>query len=188
MDELVVQVKRVTDALERIAGIRSKTPEDDLISWLASRGKEIETVERIDKKKEKVFYGCIFCWYWSFVILFFLNIIFFCFLSMGKKWMWVITIEEARIQVFDYRKGKLWRNTYAWILQQRLLLKYKYQIATKTMEQNTSKQISVKEAALRSVYKYSLLLLFLSLLLFFFETDWMQRNRVKKVKYRYSGS
>jgi len=61
MDELVVQVKKVTDALERIAGMRSKTPEDDLISWLASRGEEIETVERIDKKKEKVFYGCIFC-------------------------------------------------------------------------------------------------------------------------------
>lgn len=32
MNELVVQVKRVVDALERIAEIRSKTLEDDLIS------------------------------------------------------------------------------------------------------------------------------------------------------------
>jgi len=53
IDELVIQVKRVADALERIAGIRSKTPEDNLISWLVSGGEEIETVERIDKEKEK---------------------------------------------------------------------------------------------------------------------------------------
>ena len=37
--------------LERIAGIRSKTPEDDIISWLESRGEETETLERIDKGK-----------------------------------------------------------------------------------------------------------------------------------------
>ena len=53
MNELVVQVKRVVDALERIAEIRSKTLEDDLISQLASGGEETETVERIDKGKEK---------------------------------------------------------------------------------------------------------------------------------------
>jgi len=69
-----------------------------------------------------------------------------------------MTIEEARIQVFDYRKEKLQRNTSAQILQQRLLLKYKYQIAMETAEQNTSKQISAKETALQNVYKYSLLL------------------------------
>ena len=37
--------------LERIAGIRSKTPEDDIISWLESGREEIEVVERIDKGK-----------------------------------------------------------------------------------------------------------------------------------------
>jgi len=37
--------------LERIAGIRSKTLEDDIISWLESRGEETETLERMDKGK-----------------------------------------------------------------------------------------------------------------------------------------
>jgi len=32
VNELVVQVRRVADALERIAGMRLKTPEDDIIS------------------------------------------------------------------------------------------------------------------------------------------------------------
>jgi len=32
VDELVVQVRRVMDVLKRMAGVRSKTPEDDLIS------------------------------------------------------------------------------------------------------------------------------------------------------------
>jgi len=32
---------------------------------------------------------------------------------------------------------------------------YKYQIAMKTVEWNTSKQFSTKETALRNVYKYS---------------------------------
>ena len=31
---------------------------------------------------------------------------------------------------------------------------YKYQIATKTVEQNTSKQVSAKETALQNVYNY----------------------------------
>jgi len=39
--------------LERIAGIRSKTPEDDIISWLESRGEETETLERMDKGKDR---------------------------------------------------------------------------------------------------------------------------------------
>jgi len=51
VDELVVQVRRVADALERIAGMRPKTPEDDIISWPESGGEETETVERIDKGK-----------------------------------------------------------------------------------------------------------------------------------------
>jgi len=51
VDELVVQVWRVADALERMAGVRSKTPEDDIISWPESGGEEMETVERMDKGK-----------------------------------------------------------------------------------------------------------------------------------------
>jgi len=53
MDELVVQVWRVTDVLERMAGMRSKTPEDDLISWPESGGEEMETGERMDKGKQR---------------------------------------------------------------------------------------------------------------------------------------
>jgi len=51
MDELVVQVWRVADVLERIAGMRSKTPEDNIISWPEFGGEETETLERIDKGK-----------------------------------------------------------------------------------------------------------------------------------------
>jgi len=53
VDELVIQVWRVTDVLERMAGMRPKTPEDDLISWLESRGEETEIVERLDKGKQR---------------------------------------------------------------------------------------------------------------------------------------
>jgi len=53
VDELVVQVRRVADALERMAGVRSRTLEDDLISWPESGGEETETVERIDKGKQR---------------------------------------------------------------------------------------------------------------------------------------
>ena len=51
VDELVVQVRRVVDVLERIAGMRSKTPENDIISWPESGGEETETLERMDKGK-----------------------------------------------------------------------------------------------------------------------------------------
>jgi len=51
VDKLVVQVWRVVDVLERIAGMRLKTPEDNIISWLESRGEEMETLERMDKGK-----------------------------------------------------------------------------------------------------------------------------------------
>jgi len=50
---VIVQVWRVADALERIAGMRSMTPEDDVISWPESGGEEIETVERIDKGRQR---------------------------------------------------------------------------------------------------------------------------------------
>jgi len=53
VNELVVQVWQVTDALERMAGMRPKTPEDDLISWPESGGEEMETVEKVDKGKGK---------------------------------------------------------------------------------------------------------------------------------------
>jgi len=44
---------RIADALERIAEIRSKTLEDDIISWLESGGEKTKTVERIDQGKQK---------------------------------------------------------------------------------------------------------------------------------------
>jgi len=53
VDELVIQVQRVADALERMAGMRSKTLEDNLISWPESGGEETETVERINKGKQR---------------------------------------------------------------------------------------------------------------------------------------
>ena len=40
---------------------------------------------------------------------------------------------------------KLRRNTSTQILQRRLLFEYKYQMATETVERNTSKQVSAKE-------------------------------------------
>ena len=53
VDELIIQVWRVADVLERIAGMRSKTLEDDIISWPESGGEEMETLERIDKGKQR---------------------------------------------------------------------------------------------------------------------------------------
>jgi len=53
VDKLVIQVRRIADALEKMAGMRSKTPEDDLISWPESGGEETETVERMDKGKQR---------------------------------------------------------------------------------------------------------------------------------------
>ena len=45
---------------------------------------------------------------------------------------------------------------------------YKYQIATETAEQNTSKQVSAKETALRNVYKYSRINFIFYFILFYF--------------------
>jgi len=53
VDELVVQVQRVADALERMVGVRSRTPEDNIISWPESGGEETETVERMGKRKQR---------------------------------------------------------------------------------------------------------------------------------------
>jgi len=52
VDELVVQVRRVADALERMAGMRPKTLEDDLIFWLESEG-ETEVQESTEKGKQR---------------------------------------------------------------------------------------------------------------------------------------
>jgi len=53
VDELVVQVWRIADALERMAEMRPKTLEDDLISWPESGGEKTETLERVDKEKQR---------------------------------------------------------------------------------------------------------------------------------------
>jgi len=53
VNELVIQVQRIADALERIGGIRLKTLEDDIISWLESGGEETKVVDRIDKGKQR---------------------------------------------------------------------------------------------------------------------------------------
>jgi len=57
VDKLVVQVQRVADTLERIAEMRSKTLEDDIISWPESREEKTETLERMDKGKGKEIVG-----------------------------------------------------------------------------------------------------------------------------------
>jgi len=49
-----------------------------------------------------------------------------------------------------------------------------------TAEQNTSKQVSAEETALRNVYNYSRIKFFF----FFFEAEWMWRNRVAEMKFR----
>ena len=51
---------------------------------------------------------------------------------------------------------------------------YKYQIAMETAEWNTSKQVSAKETTLRNMCKY--------LNFFFFEMEWVQKNRGKEVE------
>jgi len=53
VDKLIIQVWRVVDVLERIAEVRLKTPEDNIISWLESRGEKTEILKRIDKGKQR---------------------------------------------------------------------------------------------------------------------------------------
>jgi len=68
-------------------------------------------------------------------------------------------INEARIQVLDDRKRNC-REVQVLKLCNGDCLEYKYQIATETAEQNTSKQVSAKETALWNVYKYSRIISF----------------------------
>ena len=63
-------------------------------------------------------------------------------------------IDEARIQVLDDRKRNC-GEVQVLKLCNGDCFKYKYQITTETVEQNTSKQVSAKETALRNMYDYS---------------------------------
>jgi len=64
--------------------------------------------------------------------------------------------DEAKIQVLDDHKGGLQsRIQIRKFSAMETASEYKYQIATETVEQNTSKQVSAKETALQNVYKYS---------------------------------
>ena len=51
VDKLVVQVQRVTDVLEKLAGIESQDSDEGQISWLESEGEETEVQESIEKRK-----------------------------------------------------------------------------------------------------------------------------------------
>ena len=59
-----------------------------------------------------------------------------------------------QIQIVNDRKGTVEKYKYL-DLAMETAFEYKYRIATETAEQNTSKQFSTKETALRNVYKYS---------------------------------
>jgi len=83
-----------------------------------------------------------------------------------------------QIQIVNDRKGTVEKYKYldlametAFEYKYRIAMEtafeYKYRIATETAEQNTSKQFSTKETALRNVYKYSRIIGFF----FFFETE-----------------
>ena len=65
-----------------------------------------------------------------------------------------MTNDEARIQVINDCKGNC-RKIQVFKFATETAFEYKYQIAMKTAEWNTSKQVSAKETTLRSVYKYS---------------------------------
>jgi len=57
--------------------------------------------------------------------------------------------DEARIQILDNRKGELWNGIQVHkFFATETTSEYKYQIATETGKQNTSKQVSAKETAL----------------------------------------
>jgi len=71
-----------------------------------------------------------------------------------------------QIQIVNDRKGTVEKYKYL-DLAMETAFEYKYRIATETAEQNTSKQFSTKETALRNVYKYSRIIGFF----FFFETE-----------------
>ena len=51
VDELVVQVRRAANALEKLAGIESHDSDEKLISWLESEGEDTEVQEYREKEK-----------------------------------------------------------------------------------------------------------------------------------------
>ena len=53
VDELVVQVWRVANVLEKLAGIESHDSDEELISWLESEGEETEVQEHREKGKQR---------------------------------------------------------------------------------------------------------------------------------------
>jgi len=53
VDELVVQVWRVVDALEKLAGIESQNSDEGQISWLKSKREETEVQESTKKRKQR---------------------------------------------------------------------------------------------------------------------------------------
>jgi len=48
---------------------------------------------------------------------------------------------------------------------------YKYQIATETVEWNTSKQVSTKETALQNVYKDELIIIIIIIIIIFKQSE-----------------
>jgi len=53
VDKLVIQVRRVADALEKLASIESQDSDEGEISWLESEGEETEVQESTEKGKQR---------------------------------------------------------------------------------------------------------------------------------------
>ena len=53
VDELVVQVWRVVDALEKLAGIESQNSDEGQISWPKSKREETEVQKSTKKRKQR---------------------------------------------------------------------------------------------------------------------------------------
>ena len=53
VDELVVQVRRAANALEKLIGIESHDSDEELISWPESKGEETEVQENREKGKQR---------------------------------------------------------------------------------------------------------------------------------------
>ena len=53
VDELVVQVWRVVNALEKLAGIESQDSDEGQISWPKSKREETEVQESTKKRKQR---------------------------------------------------------------------------------------------------------------------------------------
>ena len=76
------------------------------------------------------------------------------------------TIDEAKYKYSTIARETAEKYKYPSFATE-TAFEYKYQIATETAEQNTSKQVSAKETALRNMYNYSRIKFFF----FFFEAE-----------------